>query len=216
MNNGTSWRMVHIIAAATLAMATAAPVSAQVDGVKRIELLIKKATAAVKAVEETRLQVQKTMDAYNLVVAPETTNRKSAYSKLQKEMDATKKKQAAIAARGGEARAEADTLFKGWQASMSSISDANLRTKSEQRLTATQARVEEIQNDNSHAGELYATFMKALEDRVTYLGHDLNASAVASLKEESATLNTQASDLYAAIEKATTAANGAVAALSPE
>ena len=96
------------------------------------------------------------------------------------------------------------------------LSDAGLRAKSEQRLAAAQTRVDEIQTDNTHAGELYAVFMKALEDRVTYLGHDLNASAVASLKDESATLNTQATALYAAIETATTAANGAIGALSPE
>ena len=214
--NQRSFHITRMAATAILAASTAATVAAQVDGVKRIEQLIKRSTAAVKAVDDTKLQIQKTMDAYNLVVAPETMNRKSAYSKLQKEMDATKKKQAAIAARTGEARAEADTLFKSWQSSTSTISDAGLRAKSEQRLAATQARVDEIQTDNAHADELYATFMKALEDRVTYLGHDLNASAVASLKDESATLNTQATDLYAAIEKATTAANAAIGALSPE
>ena len=74
----------------------------------------------------------------------------------------------------------------------------------------------EIQADNQRADELYATFMKALEDQVTYLGHDLNASSVASLKQESVTLNTKASELYSAIEKATSSAAAAIAALSPE
>jgi hypothetical protein len=212
--NGT--RGVHVLAVGVLALTTMANLAAQGDGVKQIEQLIKKSTAAVKAVEDTKLQIQKTMDAYNLVVAPETTNRKSAYGKLQKEMENTKKKQAAIALRGGEASGDADTLFKSWQASTSAISDAALRGKSEERLAAAQARVAEIQADNRRADELYATFMKALEDQVTYLGHDLNASSVASLKQESATLNTQASELYAAIEKATSSAAAAIAALSPE
>jgi hypothetical protein len=216
MTDNTGPRGAHALAVGILSLAAITAVGAQGDGVKQIELLIKKSTAAVRAVDDTKLQVQKTMDAYNLVVAPETMNRKSAYGKLRKEMDATKKKQAAIAVRGGEASAEADTLFKSWQASTAAISDANLRTKSQQRLAAAQARVTEIQDDNKRADELYATFMKALEDQVTYLGHDLNASSVASLKEESAKLNTQASELYAAIEKATSSAAAAIAALSPE
>src|SRR3954469_9088223 len=149
----------------TAAQGQAPAPAVQVNGVKQIQQLIKRATAAVKAVDDTKLQIQKTVDQYNLVVAPETTNRKSAYSKLQKETDMAKKKQATIAVRGGEARAEADTLFKSWQASLSSISAPSLRAKSEQRLSATQARVEEIQTDNQHADELYASFMKALEDR---------------------------------------------------
>jgi len=209
-------RGAHVLAVGIVALAGIATVAAQGEGVKQIQLLIKKSTSAVKAVDDTKLQVQKTMDAYNLVIAPETVNRKSAYGKLQKEMEATKKKQAAIAVRGGEASAEADTLFKGWQASTSAISDESLRAKSEQRLAAAQARVTEIQGDNQRADELYATFMKALEDQVTYLGHDLNASSVASLKEESAKLNAQATELYAAIEKATNSATAAITALSPQ
>jgi hypothetical protein len=216
MTDSSGTRGVHVLTVGVLALTTIATIGAQGDGVKQIEQLIKKSTAAVKAVDDTKLQIQKTMDAYNLVVAPETTNRKSAYAKLQKEVETTKKRQAVIAVRGGEASAEADTLFKSWQASTSAISDAGLRAKSEERLAATQARVAEIQADNRRADELYATFMKALEDQVTYLGHDLNASAVASLKQESVKLNTQASELYAAIEKATSSATAAIAALSPE
>jgi hypothetical protein len=212
-----SFRHAPLAGLVVLALTSAATTTwAQGDGVKQIEQLIKRANAAVKAVDDTKLQIQKTMDAYNVVVAPETANRKSAYGKLQKEINATKKKQADIAVRGGEAAAEADTLFKSWQASTASISDEGLRAKSEQRLAETQKRVEEIQANNRHADELYADFMKALEDHVTYLGHDLNASAVASLKDESARLNAQASELYGAIETATSSASTAIAAISPE
>ena len=53
---------------------------------KQVEQLIKKATATVKSIDATKVQLQKAIDAYNIVVAPETTDRKSAYSKLEKAM----------------------------------------------------------------------------------------------------------------------------------
>lgn len=186
------------------------------EGVKQVETLIKKSTATVKSIDETKAAIQKSVDAYNLVIAPGTTNRKSAYSKLQKEMESTEKKRGEVPKRIDEANAEADTLFKSWSASTAGISDADLRTKSEKRLADAKARYGDIQTANKKAGELYTAFMKTLQDHVTFLGHDLNDSAVASLKPEAEKVNAQAKELYAAIDQATTAANTNIAALAPK
>jgi hypothetical protein len=55
--------------------------------------------------------------------------------------------------------------------------------------------------------------MKALQDQVTYLGHDLNPGAVTSLKPEADKLNAQAKELYSAIDKTTDAANSNISQL---
>jgi len=51
---------------------------------------------------------------------------------------------------------------------------------------------------------------------VTYLGHDLNPGAVSSLKPEADKLNASATELYAAIDKVTMAANNNISRLSAE
>ena len=112
--------------------------------------------------------------------------------------------------------AEADALFQNWSASMAGISDPALRAKSEKRLVDTRVRYADIQAQSIKAGGLYTAFMTALHDHVIFLGHDLNGSAVASLAQESARLNTQATELFAAIEKATAAANANIGALTPQ
>ena len=48
--------------------------------------------------------------------------------------------------------------------------------------------------------------MKALGDQVTFLGHDLNASAVASLKPDAAKLNKQSDELVKRIDQTMAAA----------
>jgi hypothetical protein len=191
-------------------------VRAQNEGVKQEEQLIKKANALLKSIQDTKEQVQKTMDAYNVVVAPETKDRKSAYSKLNKELDDTKDKRAEIPKRIDEANVEATTLFKDWAASTASISDPALKATSQKRLTDAKARQAEIQADGRNADALYNKFMKSLQDRVTFLGHDLNDTAVASLKPQNATLNTQATELYAAVDKLTGGISSRIAALSPK
>ena len=191
--------------------------SAQQDeGVKQIEQLIKKANAQIESINEAKQQVQKTMDAYNQVLDPNVKDRRDAYKKLQKEMSESEKKRAEVSARSTEMNAEADKLFKSWEGSTAAIQSPELRERSVQRLKRTQDRFSELRQTGRQAADLYAPIMKTLQDQVAYLGHDLNAGAVAALKPDADKLNAQAKDLYAAIDKVTAAATANRSKLSAE
>lgn len=189
---------------------------AQDEGVKQVQELIKKANSGVESITDAKVQLQKTVDAYNAVLAPDVKDRRDAYKKLQKEMATADKKRAAVSTRGGEMKTEADKLFKSWETSTAAISDPDLRKRSEQRLTTAKQRFEEIRTAGQSAGTLYTAFMKSLQDQVTFLGHDLNPGAVAALKPNAEKLNAQAQELYAAIDKTTAAANANIGRLSAE
>ncbi len=205
-----------IVAGIAMIMGASFAVSAQDEGVKQIEQLIKKANSQVESIGDAKLQLQKTMDAYNGVFAPDVKDRRDVYKKLQKEMANSDKKRADVALRSTEMNAEADKLFKGWEASTAAIQSPDLRKRSEQRLHQTQNRFGEIRQAGQSASSLYGTFMKSLQDQVTFLGHDLNPGAVATLKPDADKLNAQARDLYAAIDKVTGAAKNNIAKLSAE
>jgi conjugal transfer/entry exclusion protein len=198
------------IAAVTVGLA------AQDEGVKQVQQLIKKAQAQVESINDAKLQLQKTADAYNAMLAPDVKDRRDAYKQLQKEMANTEKKRAEVSTRNGEMNTEADKLFKSWQDSLASIQSPDLRKRSEDRLKRTQDRFAEIRQAGDHASNLYDPFMKTLKDQVAYLGHDLNPGAVTSLKPEADKLNAQAKDLYAAIDKVTAGANANITKLSAE
>jgi hypothetical protein len=190
-------------------------VDTQDEGVKAVNQLVKKANSTVEAINEAKMQLQKTMAAYDSVLAADTKDRQGAYKKLQKEMTNTEKKRAEIATRSNDMNAQADTVFKNWEGSMSGISNPDLRKRSEERLAHTKERYAGISASGREAVDLYGPFMKSLQDQVTYLGSDLNASAAASLAPEAAKLKAQADELYAAIDKTTAAANANIAALKP-
>ena len=189
---------------------------AQDEGVKQVQQLIKKANSVIESITAAKLQLQKTMEAYNAVLAPDVKDRRDAYKKLQKEMATSDKKRAEVSTRANEMNTEADKLFKSWEGSTAAISDPDLRQRSEQRLTAAKQRFGEIRTNGQTASTLYATFMKSLQDQVTFLGHDLNASAVAALKPNAEKLNAQAQELFAAIDMATAAANDNISRLSAQ
>jgi hypothetical protein len=157
----------------------------------------------------------KTMDVYNALMADEAKDRKKLYNSLQKEMENTEKRRATIGEVAATMSAEADTLFKQWTDSAAAIENADLRKKSEERLAATKASYAEIGTVGQKASDLYGPFMKDLQDQVTFLGHDLNAEAVASLKPEAAKINEAASKLIQSIDDTITTANTNIGALRP-
>lgn len=211
--NGRHFATLMSIAAI---VGSGAAVSAQEAGVKQIEQLIKKANTEVESINEAKLQLRKTMDAYNAVLAPDVKDRRDAFKKLQKEMATSDKKRAEVSARSMEMNAEADRLFKSWEDSTSAIQSPELKTRSEERLKRTQDRFTELRETGRKASDLYAPVIKTLQDQVTYLGHDLNAGAASSLKPDADKLNAQAQDLYAAIDKVTAAATSNISKLSAE
>jgi ElaB/YqjD/DUF883 family membrane-anchored ribosome-binding protein len=205
-----------VIAGLAMIIGSSVGASAQDEGVKQIQQLIKKANAEVEAIADAKLQLQKTMDAYNAVLAPDAKDRRDSYKKLQKEISSAEKKRTDVSEKAAEMNTEADKLFKSWQGSAAAIQNPDLRQRSEDRLKRTQDRFGEIRQTGQEASTLYAPFMKSLQDQVTFLGHDLNPGAVSSLKPDAEKLNAQAKDLYASIDKVTAAANNNIAKLSSE
>lgn len=213
MSQGRLWR-----GAATVAgLALAATVGAQSDeGVKQVERLVKASGNTVKAIADTKLQLMKTMDVYNALMADDAKDRKKLYKDLQREMENTEKRRAKISEESAKMNAEADTLFGQWATSAAAIESPDLRKRSEERLQETQAKYDEIGTVGQKAGDLYAPFMGALQDQVTYLGHDLNPDAIASLKPEAAKMNTNADKLVQSIDDTISTANTNIGALRPQ
>ena len=57
--------------------------------------------------------------------------------------------------------------------------------------------------------------MKDVKDQSTFLGHDLNASAIASLKPDAAKFNTRAAAVFTKIDGVTTMFDDYVASMRP-
>ena len=205
------------LAAGLGALCLATLAGAQSDeGVKQVERLVKASGNTVKAIGETKVQLMKTMDVYNALMADDARDRKKLYKNLQKEMDNTEKRRLKIAEEAAKMNAEADALFAQWGESAAAIENPDLRKRSEERLEATKASYAEIEAVGQKAADLYPPFMKDLQDQITYLGHDLNAAAVASLKPEAGKLNEKAKTLTRSLDDTIATANQKIGALRPQ
>ena len=203
-----------VLTAVLLSTAVSAP--AQEAGVKQVEQLTNKFGSTVEAITDARAQLVKTMDVYNSIFSEVAKDRKSLYKKLQNEMDTMVKRRGEISTRAEQTRIEADNLFVSWGNSLSGITDPDLRKRSEERLAKTKARYADIQATGRQADDAYAPVMKKLQDQVAYLGHDLNAEAVGSLKGDAAKLTGQVDELKKRIDDLVGSINKNIDALRPQ
>jgi ElaB/YqjD/DUF883 family membrane-anchored ribosome-binding protein len=111
---------------------------------------------------------------------------------------------------------EAQGLFAGWSKSAEAISSEDLKKRSLQRLQDTQKRYDRILAEIKKARDQFDPVMKDLGDQVTYLGHDLNPSATASLKPDAAKLNEKAAKLLAQVDEANKTAQDYIDTLRPQ
>jgi hypothetical protein len=200
--------------AALLALAVTA--QGQDLGVKQLEKVVTRAGTAVQTIVDTQLQLMKTMDVYNSLMAPDAKDRKALYRKLQVEMATTEKKRGEIRMRTDEMRGEAEILFQSWTDSLRAIENADLRKRSEERQNKTRATLAEVETTGHKAAELYVPVMKTLQDHVAYLGHDLTTPAILSLEPDAAKLNKQVQDLSKRMDETVTVANGTIATMRPQ
>jgi hypothetical protein len=176
-------------------LALSAPAVFAQGGPEQTAKLTKAVDGTVKSIAATRLQLEKTVAGYNSIIDQTAKDTKDAYKDLGKDITESEKKVDQARVKVDEMNVEADALFTSWKTSAAAITDPALRKKSEDRLADAQARFQKIAVAGKDTRTTFDALMKGLKDQTTFLGNDLNASAIASLKPEAAKFNTRVKEL---------------------
>lgn len=197
---GRATRVGLVVAlAAGVAVLRATPVAAQA-GPEQTAKLVKTVENTNKSIREAREQLQKTLDNYNSIVDMSAPDTKGAYKDLGGKTTECEKKVANIGPKVDEMNAEASTYFGAWKDSAATISDSSLKQRSEARLTDSQAQFNKIAAAGKDARQSFDALMTDLKNQTTFLGHDLNASAIKSLKPDAVKFNTRAAATLSKID----------------
>ena len=81
-----------------------------------------------------------------------------------------------------------DALFEEWQGELDLYTSAKLRRSSEQKLRETKASYKSMLSAMKRAEDKMTPVLNTLRDNTLYLKHNLNASAIGSLKGEFSSL----------------------------
>jgi len=106
-----------------------------------------------------------------------------------------------------------DALFAEWEDEIGQYSSASLKRRSQQKLTATKRQYLQLITAMKKAEAKMQPVLAVFKDQVLYLKHNLNAQAIASLKEDLADIESDVSKLILAMEKSIAEANQFIQAM---
>jgi ElaB/YqjD/DUF883 family membrane-anchored ribosome-binding protein len=182
------------------------------EGLKETDRFVKAGKATTEFITDAKDEVQKTLTAYNTLVAQPSKNMQKDYKKLLKSVDSMNKKMTDATTKLGVMQGAGDTYFQGRGDSIKNIQDPSLQTQAQQRMAQSQKDFSAVLASLREAGDSLEPFRKQLADQINFLGSDLNPSATAALKPQAEKLNAEGTKVFAkadqAIAKASAYFNG--------
>ena len=185
--------------AAAAAILLAPPATAQ-EGPDATAKFLKTVENATRSIRDAQDQVRKTIDVYNSIINMTAKDTKDAYKDLGKQVAECDKKVANVGPKVDEMNAEGANYFAGRKAATGSITDPDLRKRGEQRLADSQAQLAKIAAAGKDTRQSFDGMMTEIKDQSAFLGHDLNPTAIAGLKNDSLKLNDHAKTTLAKID----------------
>ena len=164
-------------------------------GYAKRDILSDRVKSARDAQEDAKKEIQSTLEQFGKVVAYEGGDLEATYKKLNGELEASEDSAKAVRKRIADVESVADALFSEWERELSQYSSADLRRKSQAKLSQTKSRYKEMLGAMKRAEQRIEPVLKPLRDQVLYLKHNLNARALSAIKGELVKVDAQVDQL---------------------
>jgi DNA-binding transcriptional regulator PaaX len=129
------------------------------------------------------------------------------YNRLSDDYENCENRAATIDERIEKVHRIAQDLFDEWRLEIDQIKNASFRTKSREKLMATQNRYTRLESSLKISRKRMTPVLVNLRDYVLFLKHNLNAQAIGSLKSEVVSIETDVDRLVRDIQKSINAAD---------
>ncbi len=185
-------------------------------GVYKRDLLWKNVVAARDEQKEASEQFKDALTRLKELYGFSGGNLEKTYNSLQAEYDDCAAQAQSVRERIREVEKVADDLFSEWEKEIQQISTPALQSGSRRQLQATRDRYRSLADALKDAERSMEPVLTQLKDQVLYLKHNLNAQAIASLKGEAMSIQTDISKLIAQMNAAIAKADEFVKTLQTE
>ena len=171
-------------------------------GIEKREVLVDRVATARKAQAQAQEAYVDALDAFRAVVAFDGGDLERTYNRLKGKAEVAREQASTLGGRIDAVESVADALFKEWEAELAQYRDASLRARSREQLAQTKARSAQVLAAMRRAQASFEPALARLEDQVLFLKHNLNASAIGSIRDELPRVQADAERLKRDIEAA--------------
>lgn len=176
-------------------------------GIPKRDVLVHRVEKARDTQEETKQQFKSALEQFTAVTNFKGGDLEAVYKKLNSEYEASVAKADEVKDRIAAIEDVSQSLFDEWEEEITQYSNAALKSSSQQKLTATRAHYKQLITTMKTAEAKIQPVLTVFKDQVMFLKHNLNAQAIASLKGELGTLQSDVSSLITSMEKSINEAN---------
>lgn len=176
-------------------------------GYHKRDILIDRIDAAQASQTEGQEQFKSALEQFKSVINFDGGDLEVTYDLLNDEYEASVDAADEIHDRINSVESVADALFDEWQEELEQYSNASLRRDSERQLKDTRRRYSKVLGAMRRAENAIDPVLASLKDNTLYLKHNLNARAIASLKNELGTVDNDVNALLTAMQQAINESN---------
>jgi hypothetical protein len=149
-----------------------------------------------KVAESAEIELRTALTALGQMVDSEGGDLKKPYKDFSSSVGKCEKQVADLKTRVDKMDIAAASYFQTWETNLETISSESLRAQSKKQLEEARGHYHAL---NQHANGVVKAFepiLATLKDQVQFLGNQLNASSVKSLKANADEVKKQAEDFY--------------------
>ena len=213
-------RASQVLCAALVALVPALPAcqsayyaTMEKFGVHKREILVDRVEEGRDSQQEAKKEIVDALEAFKAVAGFEGGELETVYERLKDRYESSDDAVADVRKRISSIEDVAAALFKEWSGEIKGMQDAELKRSSQEMLDDTKARCAKLVGAMKAAESKMEPVLVKLKDHVTFLKHNLNARAVASLQKNLVTIETDVSALVADMEKSIAEADSFIQAM---
>lgn len=170
-------------------------------GVHKRDIMVNRVESVQEAQTDAKQQFESALAEFRSIVQIKDQDLAARYDKLNDEYEDSKAAAKSVTQRIDAVEDVSEALFDEWEDEIELYSNANLKRQSAAKLSQTRRQYQGLIKAMRSAETRMAPVLRAFQDQVLFLKHNLNARAIDSLQGELGTIETDVAQLIREMEK---------------
>lgn len=165
------------------------------------DIVVIEVDQACKSLTDSRDEFVDALDKFKSLVKIPDQALEQRYQQLKKHYELCRYRADQLQERIKAIEEVSEALFVEWETELELYSNRNLRSRSQQQLKKSRIQYQKLIKTLQTAQQRMEPVLAAFQDQVLFLKHNLNAHAIAALRQEFSVIGMDISRLIEAMEK---------------
>lgn len=183
-------------------------------GKEKRDILVSRIKDAKKDQDQTKKQLQTTMESFQALTGFKGGSLEKSYKRLNSDYESAASQAGKLHDKIQSIDQVSNDLFKEWQGEINDMDNVKLKSQDLVMLRNAKTRQATYMRAMRSTEDQIAPVLKAFQDQVLFLKHNLNSRAIGSLKTTSAVLQSDVAGLVKSIDASSQEADKLITSLA--